>query len=109
MESDMKPLCICLLFLTTLPLLVYPFVLIANVMSLAATATATPAPIGLKIVSLGFLWTTTLYPVPYLICLIAALMNLKKEKIRTALHWQLALVGYLLMIGIFFTAWLNLG
>lgn len=57
----------------------------------------------------GFMLVSTLYPLPYLISLIATIINLSKKQFRTALVWQLGLVGYLIIVGLFFTAWLHLG
>lgn len=52
------------------PLLLYPFVLIANVMSLAAEPTGQPAPLVLTIICYAFLAASSSYPATYIVSLI---------------------------------------
>lgn len=106
-NPDMKALCIASLCLTSLALLVYPFVLMANVMSIAAVPPSNPSMI-FRVASSIFLWSSTLYPVPYLIALIASLLKIKKN-VRIAFLWQIALLTYLLVMGLSFVMWLTFG
>ncbi len=104
----MKPLSIALMALTSLPLIIYPFVLLANVMGLAAVSSPTTASFAVSVAAVGFMLGSTLYPLPYLTALILSILNLTKGKHRAALWCQLALVGYLCFVGVFFIAWLSL-
>lgn len=84
------------LLLGALPLLVYPFVAIASVMSLAGYRTGTE-PMLRMLVARAFQITSLLYPVVYLGSLIAAL-SLKKadeaaaRKVTTIPFWFLLLI-----------------
>jgi len=101
-------LCAILICVTSLPLLVYPILLVANVMSLAAPPPATPAPLSLSIAASGFLWGSTLYPLAYLIAIAATVMSLARDRIRMALGWQIGLLGYLVLVGFLLGAWMTL-
>ena len=105
----MKAFCIGLIGLTTLPLLVYPFVLMANVMSLAASPPSSQVPLSLRLAMSGFIWSSTIYPLPYLVTMIASIVLLRLDEVKKALWWQVGLLGYLLLVGLFFVAWLALG
>lgn len=105
----MKTLSIALMCFTSLPLLIYPFVLLANVMSMAALSSPTSVSFGLSVAFFGFLIGSTLYPLPYLTSLVFSILNLKNGKPRAAFLWQSGLVGYLILVGLFFIAWLMLG
>ena len=106
-KLNMKALCIVSICLTSLVLLVYPFVLVANIMAITAVPPANPSRIFM-VTSAIFLGGTTLYPVPYLIALIASLWNIKKN-VGVAFFWQVALMVYLLVIGVSLVALLMFG
>jgi hypothetical protein len=63
-----------LLIIGAVPLLVYPFILIANIMSFAGTQGSAPVSASQWIMSKAFLWSATLYPVVYIGCLISAIV-----------------------------------
>ncbi len=64
-----------LLILGGLPLLVYPFLLIANIMSLAAHQPNPPVPFSFtNLAWLSFLWGSTVYPLVYLGCALVAVI-----------------------------------
>lgn len=101
----MKPLCIILMCLSALPLLIYPILLMASVMSLMAPSPATPVPIVLMFAAYGALWGAILYPVPCLISLIASAKIIGKGDIRKALYWQLGVLGYISFVLLLFMLW----
>ncbi|CAM3436626.1 hypothetical protein FLLO111716_10130 [Flavobacterium longum] len=68
-KPEVKPLAIVGLVLAGLPLLIYPFVLLANIMSLAGHRSPDTS-LWMTFISSLFLILSTLYPVPYLIGLI---------------------------------------
>ncbi len=88
-----------------IPLIVYPFVLLANVMSLAGHQSAEPCPPALLVASQGFLWSSTLYPVVYVVCARTALAMSRKMKTGLALLLALLPIVYLGIVAAFFAAW----
>lgn len=103
----MRKFCITLICLTSLPLFLYPFVLLANLMSFAASAQTSTSPRGLTIAMSGFLWSSSLYPVVYLTALIASIILLKRKSDKKALLWQIGLGIYLAVVVGFLIAWMN--
>lgn len=103
----MKFVCILLMGLSSLPLLIYPFVLIANLMMLAAVGTPGDTSFGEAIAQYAFLGGTTLYPVPYTLALIKSITKMEKKRFKKAASWQLLPLGYLFAIVIFSTAFLG--
>ncbi len=77
-----------------LPLLIYPFILLANVMSLAGTQGSTPVPISQWLAAKAFLWSSTLYPLVYLACLIAAIACSRGGDGQKALMLSIAPLAY---------------
>ena len=105
----MKPIAIALLCLTTLALIGYPFLFIANIMSFAAHPSAVEAPGIVTTAMNGFLWGSTLYPAPCVIAAIVTIVMLAKGKPGTALIWQGSVVLYLLAATACFLIWLSFG
>lgn len=102
----MKALCITFITLTSLLLLAYPFVLMANVMTLANLPSAEPLPTATSLSIHGFMWGSTLYPIPYLAALAGSIWHLRKGRPKIALFWQAGLLCYLvLVITLLFSPW----
>ena len=89
-----------------IPLVVYPFVAMASLMSLASPATGTE-PAALLAVTRGFQLTSLLYPLVYLSSLFAALALKKKNESIAAKLASVPLVFLILVISLFF-AWMAL-
>jgi hypothetical protein len=85
--------------LLALPLLIYPFILLANVMSTAGFPGKTTV-VKLVVVK-GFLWLSTLYPISYIIALLPWVRGKKYGVLLPLVH--------LLLTILFFIAWMYLG
>lgn len=94
----MKLVCILLIGCSSLPLLAYPFALIANLMMLSAVGNSEDTSLGVAIVQYAFLASTTLYPLPYTVALIKSITKMEKKRFRNAALWQLLPLSYLLMV-----------
>ncbi|AIQ53434.1 hypothetical protein R70331_19105 [Paenibacillus sp. FSL R7-0331] len=64
-----------------IPLFIYPFVLLANIMSLAGSWTGEEESI-LKAIVLLFITLTSSYPLTYIICLVLYLIKRIKNKTK---------------------------
>lgn len=104
----MKVLCILLMVLTSCVLLLYPFVLMANIMAIAAMPPSTPLPFLTTLASQVFIWGSTLYAIPWLAGLVGSLICFRNN-LRAALFWQLGVVGYLGIVLLAFAVWLGVG
>lgn len=100
----MKLAAIGSLVLGALPLLIYPFVLLANVMSFAGTPTGQETN-GQWLVSRAFLFGTTLYPIIYLVFAVIGIVNLVRKKSRAALNTSLVPLIYLAFLAVVFAVW----
>jgi hypothetical protein len=89
-----------------IPLVVYPFVAMASLMSLASPATGTE-PAALLTVARGFQLTSLFYPLVYLSALFAALAFKKKNESIAAKLAGVPLVFLILVISLF-VAWMAL-
>ena len=88
-------------------LFVYPFCLLANIMSFAATPDKAAAndPL-LQIASRAFLWGSTLYPVIYLLAAaVSVLLSSNQRPLAAHRVAQLSLV-YLLAVLLCFVTWM---
>lgn len=93
-----------LLTLGGLPLLIYPLIFFANMMSLGAEATGRE-PLLLRFIAGGFLWSSLLYPLVYLCFRKLAKRRLTAGNGRAAcLHSALPL-AYLAVVLLFFALW----
>ncbi|MDY0168588.1 MAG: hypothetical protein RBS80_18715 [Thermoguttaceae bacterium] len=86
-----------LLFLGALPLLIYPFVLLASVMSLAGHRSGNE-PALLVLVIKSFLLGSIAYPLVYLVCLALAVAKAAKNGCTVALWYGLGPLVYLLFL-----------
>ena len=97
-----------LLVIGAAPLLIYPFVLLANVMSMAATRVPSqpPVPLMQNLTCNAFLWSSTLYPIVYAVCALAAVMCSRSGGVTMA--WVLAAgpVAYLVLCALLLAAWI---
>ncbi|MBI5034036.1 MAG: hypothetical protein HZB51_26235 [Chloroflexi bacterium] len=84
------------LVLGALPLVVYPFVLLANIMGLAGQWSGNESLV-LILISYAFYIGTTVYPLVYLICVGAAIVAVRRKSNR-ALGFALGSIGYLLLL-----------
>ena len=96
----MKPLSIVLICLTTLVLLGYPFVLIADLMAIASIQPGQALSSASQLFFYAFVGGTFFYPLFYLIGLIGSIWSLRKEKLRAALLWQVGVFVYLGLIAV---------
>ena len=97
------------LALGAIPLLAYPFLMVANVMSLAAEPPHYPVSLGLRLSSQGFLWSSTLYPIVYFGCAIMAFVQSHFEIDRDARRYALLPLLYLIGVIALFLIWLATG
>ena len=97
-----------LLIIGAAPLLIYPFVLLANVMSLAATRVPSqpPVPLMQELTSRAFLWSSTLYPIAYIVCALAAFTAARGAHGAAAWTWAAAPLGYLVLCVLLMFAWM---
>jgi hypothetical protein len=94
------------LIIGALPLLVYPFIALASVMSLAGHTTG-EEPVMRMAVARGFQVTSLLYPVVYVASLAAALA-VRKQKAGTAAKIASAPLWFLMLVVLLFVAWIAL-
>jgi fumarate reductase subunit D len=80
-----------------MPFLGYPFIVVANIMSLGGEQSA-DRTFFRSIVSDGFLFGSLVYPLVYVICLILTPLMLAKQSADTALQLSIAPLGYLLIV-----------
>ena len=83
--QHLKTIAIGLQLLAALPLFVYPFVLIANLMGMAAPSQSNGIA---EIAATVFMVGTTLYPVAFIGGLIMAWKALNKEQYPKGLWWS---------------------
>lgn len=75
------------LILLAIPALLWPFIMMANIMSLAALAQANYEPSPSNILMGGFLLLTSTYPLFYLAGAILSIYSLTKKREDHALLW----------------------
>ena len=90
-----------------LPLLVYPCCFLANLMSFAGHPSPSP-PFLLKVVALGFLWSSTLYPLVYFPFMIRAKQLEARRSIVAAERAASMPLRYLVGVAILYAAWMVL-
>ena len=105
MSSPLFWIAVVFLILGFLPLPVYPFVLLADVMSLAAPRSGKD-PLLLTVVSKLFQIGSLLYPLVYLPCLVAAIMRLMAHKERSAAIISAIPIAMLVVLAILLCAWM---
>ena len=95
------------LFAAGVPLIIYPFLFLANIMSLAGARPANPPPFLLSLGANGFLWGSTLYPFFYLYCVRKFREQpYPLERQSSRLFAWLPLL-YLVGVCVFFLLWFN--
>jgi hypothetical protein len=92
----MKAITFSLLAVGALPLLAYPAVILANVMSLAGHRSGDESPV-LMLVVYTFLLASTAYPVVYVFCFAFAIARVREKK-SAAIGYGLGPIGYLAAI-----------
>ncbi|MDO5610284.1 MAG: hypothetical protein Q4G62_05840 [Pseudomonadota bacterium] len=97
-----------LLALGSLPLLVYPFVLLAGVMSLAGHR-SDDTPLLLIVITYAFLVSSIAYPAIYLWGLIMAVKNLGRGRSKAAVVMSAAPLWYLLAVIVLYFVWGAIG
>jgi hypothetical protein len=105
-ENSMNFRVLLWLVLGAIPLFIYPFLLIANVMSLAGEPSHNPVSLALRLSSQGFLWSSTLYPVVYVGCAIMSVIQSQWGDGRTAERCALLPLLYLVGVAALFLLWL---
>ena len=100
----MRVAAIGLLILCALPLLIYPFLLLANVMSFAGTATGNEL-LSQWLISRAFLLGSTIYPIVYLVCAIISIVQIVRNKGKSALTYSSIPLIYLFFLGGLFAVW----
>jgi len=96
---------VAFLTLGGIPLVVYPFVALASIMSLAGQRSGTE-PFWLTVAAAAAQLSSLLYPVAYLTCLVMAIGRLRKDKPALALS-VLPLIYLALVVGLF-SLWIGL-
>ena len=95
------------LVLGALPLLVYPGILVAGVMSLAGHRTGNEPALQMAIAQ-TFLWGTIAYPLVYFPCLVFALV-MRKRRERAALRASTIPFQFLALLAVSLGAWILVG
>jgi len=94
------------LILGGLPLMIYPFLLVANVMSLAGNPSSEPVSLVVQLASQGFLWGSTLYPLVYIPCALIAVLCSFGESDHIAVRFAFMPILYLGAVIACFFLWL---
>jgi hypothetical protein len=87
----MKNTTITLMVVNSLPLPLYPFLFMASVMGLSSPDATVLTPFVI------FMWISLLYPLPWLVALIGAVVCLVMKHTRWAL-WQQLAISLLLLV-----------
>lgn len=104
--STSTPLSLILLVMGALPLLIYPFIFLAGIMSLAGdTSNAGPWPVLL--IAFVALLSSLAYPIVYLPCAFRAIRRLTKKE--PAVRLSAVPLIYLAAVGIVFASWYAVG
>ena len=94
------------LILAALPLLIYPFILMANIMSLAGYG-SNDTPFLLNLFSKGFLLSSSAYPVVYVFSVIMYFYAKRRDNIkRVSIFAKLPLI-YLFFVYLFLMGWIH--
>src|SRR6187402_1128078 len=93
-----------LIIFSGLPLIAYPFVLFANLMSLIAERPKEPLPLSTTLPFYGFLLGTIAYPVVYFVCGAIGWNKASWGSAKATVFWAIAPLLYLLLLVALFTA-----
>jgi hypothetical protein len=97
LNANLKLAAIISLILGAVPLLMYPFLVMANIMSFAAPHT-NEEPFGLTLVVNIFLFSSTAYPIVYILCAVFAIVHIRKDKGKPAFSYGIAPIIYLVLL-----------
>lgn len=96
-----KHLYLSLLLLGLLPVLAWPALLFANILSLAGHRSGAESML-LESLTRIFTWGTALYPLCYFVCMVRAIGASKKDWHQDAVIWSAIPIGYVaFVVGIF--------
>jgi hypothetical protein len=84
------------------PLMIYPFVLLANIMSLVAER---PADASLPFAFLAFFWTSLAYPIVWICCAAGAVGYSNRDDYRIATRIAIVPLFYIAMVTALFCWW----
>lgn len=90
------------LILGALPLLIYPMIFMASIMSLAAIRAGDEISL-LMLASNGFLLTSLAYPLVYFISLFGTIIQKNKDNAK---RWSLIPLKYLLIVIVLMLLWM---
>jgi hypothetical protein len=100
----MKIVSITSLAVGALPLLIYPFVLLADIMSLSS-GTSSHVSVSHAAAALSFLLGSSAYPVVCLLWLVFSCIMLKKNREKMAFGLSIAPLAYVAVLIGLFLAW----
>ena len=92
-----------------LPLLVYPAVLLAGIMSLAGERTGDEPPALLMAIVTSFLIGSIVYPLVYVPCAVAAVRKAKKQEAALAFKISMVPLIFLAVLAILLLVWFLFG
>ena len=99
----------CLLLVVgALPLLVYPPVLLANLMSLGGHRTGNESP-GVSLVTYSFLLGSTAYPAVYVFSLLLVIARIRENRAKAALGYSIAPMFYFGLLVLLGMLWGSIG
>jgi hypothetical protein len=93
-----------LISISGLPLLLYPWVLFANLMSLLAQQPKEPPPLVFRLAYYAFILSTTLYPVVFFACGAMGWNKAHWGSFKSTVFWAIGPLLYLLLIVVLFMA-----
>jgi len=93
--------------ISAIPLIIYPAVLLANVMSLAAepSTASVQVPLWFRLVVYGFLWGSILYPFVLFGCGTWAMARSRQNAPKSAILVALIPMAYLAVLAVLFMVW----
>jgi hypothetical protein len=99
----MKTLATILNILGALPLLLYPFVVLANLMSLAGHRNGTESKLLITVVY-AFLFGSLAYPLVYLVCRALSIGSMRRPDENAPVRFAAAPLAYLAFLGFLMAA-----
>lgn len=107
-DGRSKALALVLWILGALPLGIYPMVLVASVMSLAAVQNTSDGPL-VTMVARGFQLTSLAYPLVYVAALLGAGIFKRAGKVGVSRSLAWVPLAYLLLVVALFYGWMIFG
>lgn len=96
-----------LFVLEALPLIIYPVVLLADLMTFSGHVTGGESP-GLLITVYAFVFGSMVYPVVYVACVILAYARMRENKLPAAMRFSVAPLAYLALLVALIVLWVEL-